>query len=347
MDEDVSRRLRGIDRTLRGIAICAAAVLLAWALRDILLLAFAAILGGCVLRGASDALGRRTGLSPGWSLLVLITALIVVFGGAVWWHGPAVADELAQLTDQLVSQGEKVWQQLRENGWAARLTSGLRSSTGADGTGIAHYLTGIAGSTFGIGGSLVVVIATAIFLAISPDSYVEGVMHLLPPDWRPRGREVMRALGRTLQLWFLGQLIDMAFVMVLTGAGLLLLGTPLAVALAVVAGLCNFVPYIGALAGAIPAILVALAQSPTLALWVALVFVVVQTVEGNVTAPLIQKRTVSLPPALTILSQTVLGTLFGVLGLVLATPVTAAAMAAIRMIYVESILEGRPHDSSA
>jgi predicted PurR-regulated permease PerM len=101
----------------------------------------------------------------------------------------------------------------------------------------------------------------------------------------------------------------------------------------------TFVPYVGALAGAVPALVVAFAQSPALALSVALLFASVQMLEGNVIAPLIQKRTVSLPPALTILSQTILGTLFGPMGLVLATPLMATTIVAIRIVYVESVLE--------
>jgi predicted PurR-regulated permease PerM len=106
-----------------------------------------------------------------------------------------------------------------------------------------------------------------------------------------------------------------------------------------IAGLFNFVPYIGALAGAVPALAVAVGQSPHTAIYVAVLFAVVQTLEGNIIGPLIQKRTVDLPPALTILSQTVLGTLFGVMGLILATPLTAASMTAVRMVYVETVLE--------
>jgi predicted PurR-regulated permease PerM len=89
----------------------------------------------------------------------------------------------------------------------------------------------------------------------------------------------------------------------------------------------------------VPAVLVALAQSPALAAWVALLFLTIQLLEGNVIAPWIQKRTVSLPPALTILSQTVLGTLFGLIGLIVATPLIAVLLVAVRMIYVEGFLE--------
>ena len=64
----------------------------------------------------------------------------------------------------------------------------------------------------------------------------------------------------------------------------------------------------------------------------------VQSLEGYLVAPLIQKRTVELPPVLTIMSQTVLGTLFGPLGLILATPLTAASMVLVRKLYVEDVL---------
>lgn len=130
----------------------------------------------------------------------------------------------------------------------------------------------------------------------------------------------------------------MLVVAVLVGVGLTALGVPLAPTLALFAGLFNFIPYVGALAGAVPAVLVALAISPTLALWAIALFAAIQMLEGNVIAPLIQKRTVSLPPALTIMSQTILGTLFGILGIVLATPLMAASLTAVRMIYVESVL---------
>ena len=138
----------------------------------------------------------------------------------------------------------------------------------------------------------------------------------------------------------------MAVVTLLVGVGLFALGVPLALTLALFAGLLNFVPYIGALAGAVPAVLVSMAQSPTLALWVAALFMTVQIIEGNVIAPLVQKTTGTLPPALTIVSQTILGTLFGGLGLILATPFMAALLVAVRMIYVEGIMENQARSSS-
>jgi predicted PurR-regulated permease PerM len=340
LDEQAIRHLRGIDRTLRASALGACLLIAIWVLRDILLLGFAAVLMACVLRGASGFLQSKTGAGSGLSLLAVVVIAALCLGILLWWRGTAIADQATQMVQQLTNQVQRLWEQLGASAWGALLARQLRGAAESLRTGFSGYVPGVASSVLGIGGSIVVVIATALFLAASPQMYVTGGLRLLPRDWRPRGREVAEQIGKTLQLWFLGQLADMIIVATLVGAGLSLLGVPLAVTLALFAGSLNFVPYIGALAGAIPAILVAFSQSPTLALWVTLLFVAVQMLEGNLIAPLIQKRTISLPPALTILSQTILGTLFGAFGLVLATPLVAMLLTAVRMIYVEGVLEG-------
>lgn len=347
LDKQATRHLRGIDLTLRASAVGGLLLVAVWAVRDILLLGFAAVLLACVLRGASDGLHRRTGMGPGWALIAVVIAISLAIGALLWWRGAAIGEQAVQMAAQLTSQLEQLWQQLGESAWGSLVAQQLRGSLKSVGTVLTGYVPGVAGSVLGIGGSLVVVVATGLFLAATPQLYLSGGLRLLPIAWRPRGREVALQIGKTLRLWFLGQFADMLIVATLVGAGLFLLGVPLAPTLALFAGLLNFVPYVGALAGAVPAILVALAQSPSQALWVALLFAGVQMLEGNVIAPLIQKRTVSLPPALTILSQTILGTLLGVVGLVLATPLMAALLTAVRMIYVEGVLERDREDEPA
>ena len=333
-------QLRGINNTLRAVAVGALVLLAVTVLQDVLLLIFAAILAACVLHGAADWLHRRLGLPTGMWLCVVIVAITVLVGGGFWLQGPRVTAQAASVADTVTQQVQHLWENVHDNPLIQRLIPQIRAKAGS----VLSSLPGLASSTIGVGGDLVVILATGIFLAVSPSTYTGGFLRLLPPGWRPRGREVMDDLGNTLQLWFLGQLADMIVVAVLTGTGLYFLGVPLALTLALIAGLFNFVPYIGALAGAVPALAVAVAHSPQSALYVAILFAVVQTLEGNVIAPLIQKRTVDLPPALTILSQTVLGALFGIMGLILATPLTAAATVAVRMIYVESVLENHGDD---
>lgn len=333
------RDQHSIAVTLRIALLGGLALLLVWLLSDVLLLIFASILMACVLHGGAGKIHQWTGIGRGWALLLLIVLLLVVFGGAIWFRGPEIGSQVEQIIKAFSQQLQQLKEYVLATSWGDR----LRDKITGDGWSIlgrfGSYVPSVASSVLGLGSTLVILVATALFLAVSPELYRNGLVHLLPMEWRPRGRDVLDAMGEGLQLWFIGQFADMVVVAVLTGIGLYAIGVPLAVTLALFAGLLNFVPYIGALAGSLPALLVAAAQGPRVVLYTAILIGCVQLLEGNVTAPLIQKRTVDLPPALTILSQTVLGSLFGVLGLILATPLTAAAMIFVRMVYVESTLE--------
>ena len=196
-------------------------------------------------------------------------------------------------------------------------------------------------SALGLLGTLTIVVVTALYIGASPQTYIEGVVSLLPQNRRGLVRRVLDHVGDSLWGWLVGQVLDMLVVGILTGVGLALLGVPLAFILALTAALMNFVPYIGALAGAVPAILIALSVSEHMAMYVALLFLGVQSFEGNVSAPLIQKRTIDLPPAVTILSQTAMGVVFGIFGIVLATPFAAAVLAAVQVLQ-----EQRPTESA-
>ena len=333
------RDQHSIAVSLRIALLGGLALLLVWLLSDVLLLVFASILFACVLHAGAGKVHRWTGLSRGWSLLLLIVVLLTVFGGAIWLRGPEIGNQVAQIIKAFSQELQQLKEYVLSTSWGET----VRDKVSGDGWSIlgraGSYVPSVFGSVLGLGSTLVILIATSLFFAISPGLYRDGFVRLLPLEWRPRGRDVLDEMGEGLQLWFVGQFADMVVVAVLTGIGLYVIGVPLAVTLALFAGLLNFVPYIGALAGSLPALLVAASQGSHVVLYTAILIGCVQLLEGNVIAPLIQKRTVDLPPALTILSQTILGSLFGVLGLILATPLTAAAMIFVRMVYVESTLE--------
>jgi predicted PurR-regulated permease PerM len=313
-----------------------------WLLCDVILLVFAAILVAVALRGAADRVSSATGLGPQAGLGIVSLTLLGSLAAIVWLSGPAMIDQAGQLWDQILVAAARVRDLLQQTNWGStmlRIISPERLVSGAG--AIAGTIPVLVSSTIGAFGSLLIIIVTGIYLAAAPGTYTRGIVVLVPPAHRSRAREVLWELGDTLRGWLFGQIIDMAIVAVLTGIGLLLLGIPLALPLALVAGLLNFVPYVGAIAGAVPALLIAFGQSPTDALWVALLFIGVQMAEGYLIMPQIQKRTIDLPPALAILSQTVLGTLFGAFGLILATPAVAVGLVAVRMIYVEDILGDR------
>ncbi|MEJ7698536.1 MAG: AI-2E family transporter [Pyrinomonadaceae bacterium] len=125
---------------------------------------------------------------------------------------------------------------------------------------------------------------------------------------RKRVREILYEIGETLSWWLIGKGASMLFIGVLTWIGLYIIGVPLALTLGLIAGLFSFVPNFGPILSAVPAILLAFIDSPTSALYVLILFVVVQLIESNLLTPMIERRTVELPPVLTIASQLALTT---------------------------------------
>ena len=208
--------------TVRASLIVGAVILVVWALSDVVLLIFVAVLIGATLRGLADWLTRLTGL-PTWATLTLVSVtLVLLIGGIGWRVGPRFASQGQQLWNQ-VSDELKTLQQNYGNALGA---PALPSKSGEG--GLTHSAATVATSTLGFLGDLLVVVATALYFAIAPQLYRDGVVLLFPIPYRARAREVLTEIGHTLQWWLLGQSIDMAVVGVLTGIGLFLLGVPLA-----------------------------------------------------------------------------------------------------------------------
>jgi len=334
-----------LERILRLLQITTAVLAIAfvtWLLGDVLLLIFAAALLAIGLHALTALLSRAAGIKPGWALTIVVAAILLLLGLGLVWAGPRLAHEAPQLQYQLLHQiaGLHAW--LERSSWGSSMLRQLPPSLGgsADSPDFMPRVSGIAAgalwSAIGAVGTLILLTAVALYFAAAPDSYIAGSLRLIPPSRRSRARHILGQVARSLRSWLAGQLLDMLVVGVLIGGGLALLGVPFPFILAFIAALLNFVPYIGALAGAAPAILVAFSQGPQQALSVAALFIVVQTLEGNFLSPMIQRRAVDLPPAVTILAQTTFAALFGLPGIILATPVAAAILAALREVTADA-----------
>ncbi len=296
---------------------------------------------GALLRGCADWLSRRTGI-PSRPALAAVTALVLLaFIGLAVWAGPRFVAEGTQLWHQLSHSIDELRGKYGQTTWGHFLFDELPKSVQSAQSSLAKSAANIVTSTVGTLGALIVVLVTALYFAIEPGLYVDGVVRLFPVRYRPRAREILVETGHTLQWWLLGQGIDMLVVGLLSGAGLLLLGVPLAFVLAVIAGLFTFVPYFGAIAAGVPAVLMALTISWWKGIYVVLVYLLCHLVEGYVIAPIVQRRTVRLAPALTVLAMAMLGAIFGPLGVILATPLTAAILTIVHRAYVDDVLEKR------
>ena len=206
------------------------------------------------------------------------------------------------------------------------------------GAAVARRIFGVFSTALGALGALLLVILLGIFFAADPETYRNGFLRLLPVRIRPRVLEVLDEIGYTLRWWMIGQACSMATLGLLVTGGLWSLGVPLAPVLGLLAAVLTFVPYLGPIISAIPGLLIAWSVSPTLLLYALLLYVVVQNLEGSVITPLVQQTAVRVPPVLIITAQMLAGIVWGVLGIVLATPLLAAGMVVMKRLYVEDVL---------
>lgn len=315
------------------------ALILLWTLRDVALLFFAAILLSSFLRALSEPLSRRTHLPARLALLTTVAAIVALLAAAVWATGVPMARQLQDLGTALPA----AWAAFQH--WATSFPLGQRLLDwmgGAKDVAVPWAkIAGVASRVTTSVANIVLVFLIGIYLALDPDLYARGALSVVAPARRQQLGDALQQSGTALRRWLLGQFITMAIVGVTVGVGLALLGMPLAPAIGLLAGLFEFVPFFGALAAAVLGVLLAFAQGPTQALHVALFFAVVQQLEGNVLTPMVQKWAAHLPPVMSLLSVLIFGTLFGIAGIVLGTPLMVVALVLVKTLHVDK-LRGAP-----
>jgi predicted PurR-regulated permease PerM len=319
------------------ILAAVAAALILWQIMHVLLLAFAAILLAVLLRMIAGPIRRYAHVPE--KVAVVLAALVValVLAGFFVLMGAQIAAQFAALVERLPELIETAEARLGISGLGAWLQD-LQTAALEEG-GLVLNVASYSALVFTGVGYLLVVIAAAIYLALDPKTYLEGALQLVPVERQGRARETMETLGRALGLWLLGQLAAMVLVGAFTTLGLWLLGVPSALALGVIAGLLEFVPLIGPIAAAVPAVLVALGEGATLALWVVALYVVLQQLEGVLIVPIVQQRTVDLPAVVTIFAIIAFGALFGALGVLLATPLAVVCLVLVKKLWVREVLQ--------
>lgn len=337
-DKDVAYFLRPaiLAQSALVIAGIVVLVLVLWQLSDLLLLGFGAIVVATILHSLAGLIERYTPLKRPWSLAVASIAVAGFVASFAYLLGAQIYEQasnlIAKLPEMVSAAGER---------FGIQDLPGLLASKSDDFIGRSGLVGDIAGYTSVVVGSvasLLLVIFAGIYLAASPSRYLEGFLTLVPAHVRGRIGSAMENAGHALQYWLLGQIISMTLVGMLTTAGLYLIGMPSALALGFFAGVAEFVPIVGPLLSAIPAVFLALSEGGSMIFWVVGLYVLVQQIEGNLILPLVQRQAVDLPPVIGLFALVGLGILFGPLGVLLAAPLTVLLYVAVKQLYVRDTL---------
>ena len=328
-----------IPRALAYMSLVGLAVLFLWLTLKVDLIIFGGVLFGICLRRVAEALSRLTELSVGWSLLAVVLLILAFFAGFGWFFSQSIASQINQLSQQLPAAAEKVGNMVSQSSLGKVVmqhlnTGNLQTSPAS----ILQSFFGVAVNVVEVVVGIVVVIFVALYVAAESQRYARGLVMLVPPARRARAAEILHEAASAMWYWMLGRFFSMTVLGGVVALGLSLLGVPLPWALGCLAGIMIFVPYIGSVLSAIPSVLIAASVDLMLAVYVIALYIGVHLVEGYILVPMVQRRMVHLPPALTLSVQIILAVLAGFLGLLFATPLVAAALVIVRMAYVEDVL---------
>lgn len=328
------------------VALVVIVLLFIGALADVMMLVFAGVMLAVFLDGLAGVVQRRARLSHGLSLALVCVVLLAVLGGFIWLAGPAIGEQASQIGDRIPVALAHLRSWLAKYEWAqpmlAKLeTPGQVMSSISPGGDLVARVTGVVSTVFGALTDVLIILIIGLYLAIDPRLYIDNLIKLVPPARRQRIHEVVQQIGRALKLWLIARVASMAAIGVITGVGLMIAGVPLALALGVIAGLLSFIPYIGPILSFVPAGLIAMSESSTTLAYSLIVVGIAQLLESYLITPLISKRMVSMPPALLIAVQVIMGALMGLMGVLLATPLAVALIVIIQMLYIEDVLGDR------
>ncbi len=306
-----------------------------WLTAAVLPLIFAAILLAVLLSAFADLIARYTPVSQKWSLMTATILVALLLAGFFILFGSQISGQVTQLINMLPEAIDAVGERF---GVASATQQIEEAIAGRSNLSTLSQAAGFGYNIIGALANLALVIVAAIYLAADPKLYRRGTVKLLPPSQHERIFDAMDLAGNALRLWFAGQLITMAIVGVVSGLAYWWIGLPSPVALGLIAGVTNFVPFLGPILGAIPAVIFALVMNLETVLWTLGAVLVIQQLEGNVITPYIQRRAVSLPPVLALFAILIFGLLFGLVGIFLAVPLAVTLSVLVKKLWVRQTL---------
>lgn len=299
----------------------AAMVALAIFLAQPLLVIFGGMVFGAMIDGGTRLLGRVLPIGRGWrvGIVMVLTAAFLLW--VAYFAGSQIAAQAAALPKTIEAQAMRMVAWLAAHGISIDVDDVKGYAQQA--LGGVSYLTRAVGGLIGALTTLFLIIVLGIYFAAEPRLYQRGLAWMLPRDSRAYFHETANLMGKSLRRLLAGRLLGMALEGVCTWLLLTAYGVPMAALLGLLTGLLAFLPNIGAPISGALMVMVGFSGGTDMGIYCIVVYVVVQTVDGNIIVPMVARRTVDLAPAVVLGAQLIMGALFGILGLMLADPLVA------------------------
>ena len=347
------RPLNAGDIYRAAMAIIATLIVfqLLWSARILVLTAFLGVLFGLSAARATDWVVGHSKLNRNVAAAAVVLSTVILLLGIFAWTAPTLIEQSADLRNRLPEAVSKfeLWLNSKVpdllNAIAPPTDDGssrIVAAVTAHAPTLTNFAFGVLQSPLVVAAGIVMVVFLALYIAADPDVYRRGALLLVPIARRERVDALLHALGHTLRTWFATQLIAMVVIGAVTTILLAVLGVRAAFPLGVLAGIFEFVPNVGPMLAAIPAVLMGFVDSPQKALLVGGVYWAIQFLENNLLIPYLMKEQLDLPPALTLIAQVVMAFVFGFLGLFVAIPLLATVVVVMRTFWVEDELPPLP-----
>lgn len=322
------------------IAAIGAALALLWYALNLLLLLFCGFLLSIVNRLVSRYLQRHLNIPQNWSIGLVLFASLFLFTLFLTIAIPFVFDQSITIVQNLGDAVQTGMNEVKKLEYGEEFIRTFRDSLDRlANLATVGNLRSLFSDAFGYTFRILLVLATGLYFSINPELYVSGILKLLPSGVQPRIRDLLSNMRSMLEWWLLGRLLAMVMVGLVASLGLWAIGIPYPIPLGVLAAVLELIPYLGPPLAMIPAALLGVTISPYHSLYVILLFGTIQFLEGFLITPLIQEKALSLPPALIIATQVLMGLVAGGLGVLVATPLLGVIVLSIQMLYVQDVLK--------
>ncbi len=325
---------------LKAILIILALYFL-YLVKDILVILFVSLILASALDPWVDWMQKRK-IPRGLGIVLIYFILLIIIGSTLYLIIPPIVSQVKELSENFPHYLEKIisgFSALKEYTNQQGILNSLKDNLGIFSANLERAASGIFSTVSGIFGnifSFFLVLVITFYMVVEENAMKKIVWSIAPSEYQPYIMQLVNRMQGKIGLWLRGQLILSLIIFILTFLGLTILGVNYALVLALIAGLTEFIPYLGPILASIPAIFLAFTQSPMLALFVLILYYIIQLVENNIIVPKLMQKVVGLNPIISIMVLLVGFKVAGIVGAILAIPVATAAN-----VFLKDLFEGR------